>query len=337
MKILIIGGTKFLGRHLVEAALSRGHQLTLFNRGRTNSHLFPNVEQLCGDRDGNLDTLKNRQWDALIDTCGYVPKQVQATARLLADAARHYTFISSISVYRDFSEAGLNEDAPVATLPSGTNENEINSEHYGAKKALCERAAEAVMPGRVLIIRPGILAGPYDPTNRFTRWVLRTAHGGEVLCPAPATAPLQIIDARDLAGWIIRMVEARQTGCFNAIGPATTLTFQHMLEQCKTASGSDAHFTWVDEQFLLDHKVDPSRDLPLWIPKMETSYSGFYAVDCRRALKCGLAFRPLSDTARDVLDTLQGYANGSKAPISTGLSTGREAELLQTWKTGVHA
>lgn len=337
MKILIIGGTKFLGRHLVEAALAQGHEITLFNRGKTNPHLFPAVEKLCGDRDANLNVLKGRRWDAAIDTCGYVSAQVRAMAGLLADAVGHYTFVSSISVYRDFSNAGLDENAPVAILPPGANDGGNNGPHYGANKALCEHTAERVLPGRVLIIRPGIIVGPYDPTNRFTRWALRIAHGGEVLCPAPAEAPLQVIDARDLSDWIVRIVEARQVGCFNATGPASTLTFGQMLEQCKIASGSNAHFVWADEKFLLEHEIKPASDLPLWIPKKERSHSGFFAMDCRRALKAGLTFRPLAETALDILACPSLSLDDSQEPVPSSLATDREAKLLQAWKARLHS
>jgi len=334
MKILILGGTKFLGRHLVEAVLARSHKVTLFNRGKTNPDLYPTVENICGDRDGNLEVLKGRHWDAAIDTSGYVPAQVRASAGLLANTIGHYTFVSSISVYRDFSQAGLDENASLAILPPGANDAGNNGQHYGANKALCERTAEHAMPGRVLIVRPGIIVGPHDPTNRFSHWVQRTARGGDILCPAPPEVPLQIIDARDLASWTIRMTEARQVGCFNAAGPASALTFQQMLEQCKKASGSDARFVWADEAFLLDHRINPSTDMPLWIPKTETDYSGFFAVDCQRALKAGLAFRPLAETAKDILALA---TNSQDGMAETGLSRERETKILQDWNARIPA
>jgi 2'-hydroxyisoflavone reductase len=335
MKILIIGGTKFLGRHLAEAALAQGHEITLFNRGKTNPHLFPAIEKICGDRDGVLDALKGRYWDAAIDTCGYVSAQVRATTGLLADSVGHYTFISSISVYRDFRETGLDESAPTAILPSGPSNGEINGEHYGANKALCERTAERAMPGRVLIIRPGIIAGPHDPTDRFTHWARRTALGGEVLCPGSAETPVQIIDARDLSEWIIRMVGNRQVGCFNAAGPAFVLTFQQMLEQCRIASGSNTSFIWVGEKFLLDRKVDCSNALPFWIPKKEKTFAGFFSIDCKRALTAGLTFRPLTETAREALAAAHESTNG--ANHSVGLKANAEAALLKAWKAKARA
>ncbi|MDB6110218.1 MAG: dependent epimerase/dehydratase family, partial [Pedosphaera sp.] len=208
MKLLILGGTRFLGRYLVQSALARGHQITLFNRGQSNPQLFPEVEQLRGDRTGNLDALRGRRWQAVIDTCGYASQRVRTTAELLAPSVEHYTFISSISAYADLSKAGLNENAPVATLPQAVVEDENNQATYGARKALCEQAAEASLPGRVLSIRPGIIIGPHDPTDRFTWWVRRIAQGGETVAPEHPDKPMQVIDVRNLAGWIVQMVES---------------------------------------------------------------------------------------------------------------------------------
>lgn len=206
MKILVLGGTRFLGRHIVEAALAGGHDITLFNRGQNNPDLFPEVEKLRGNRDGDLSALQGRQWDAVIDTCGFVPRIVQASAALLADSVRHYTFISSISVYADFSKPAMNENAPVGTMQDESIE-EITAETYGPLKALCERTAEKAMPGRVLHIRPGYIVGPFDPTDRFTYWPRRVATGGEMLAPGRPDSQIQFVDVRDLANWIIRMVE----------------------------------------------------------------------------------------------------------------------------------
>lgn len=215
MKILVLGGTRFLGRHIVEAALAGGHDITLFNRGQNNPDLFPEVEKLRGNRDGDLSALQGRQWDAVIDTCGFVPRIVQASAALLADSVRHYTFISSISVYADFSKPAMNENAPVGTMQDESIE-EITAETYGPLKALCERTAEKAMPGRVLHIRPGYIVGPFDPTDRFTYWPRRVATGGEMLAPGRPDSQIQFVDVRDLANWIIRMVETNRTGVFNA-------------------------------------------------------------------------------------------------------------------------
>jgi 2'-hydroxyisoflavone reductase len=332
MKILIVGGTKFFGRHLVTVALARGHRITLFHRGKTNPHLFPVVEKLCGDRDGNLDLLKGRSWDAVIDTCGYIPAQVEATASALKTSTGHYTFISSISVYGDFGRTGMDENSGLAALPPGVNPNENNGEYYGAKKALCEQVVERQMPGKSLNIRPGIIVGPYDFTNRLAYWLERVARGGEVLCPAPPEARVQLIDARDLAEWTLHMVETLQTGAFNVTGPADSLTFKQMLDACHAASGSDASLVWMDEKFLLERGVKPFSDLPFWLPASDKSHAGFFSVHCSRALKNGLMFRPLTDTACDVLAEMREHGNHGGEPQAARLPPGREAGLLRAWK-----
>lgn len=328
MKILVIGGTKFLGRHLVDAAVSSGHEVTLFNRGKTNPHLFPEVEKLRGDRNENLDLLKHRRWDAVIDTCGLVSSQVRAVAETLANSVDHYTFLSSVSVYRDFGSVGQDEFAPIATSPMGILESESDGKTYGAGKALCEQAVECALPGRTLNIRPGIIVGPHDSTCRFVYWVCRVARGGEILCPAPPDAPLQIIDARDLAKWIIRLIETRTTGSYNATGPTIGFTFQQMLQACRKASDGRPQFVWVDEQFLLEHNVG----LPLWIPKTEKDYAGFFTISSDRAAKAGLVCRSLEETARDVLASTQNTSMRLSGQDMGGLSESREAELLQIWK-----
>ncbi len=239
MKLLVLGGTVFLGRHIVAEALAHGHEVTLFNRGQHNPDLFPEVEKLRGNRNGNLETLRGRRWDAVIDTCGYIPRLVRASAELLAQSVEHYTFISSISVYADFSAPGLNENAPVGKLQDEAIE-EITGETYGPLKALCEQAMENAMPGRALIIRPGLIVGPHDPTDRFTYWPYRVAQGGEVLAPGHPDRPVQIIDVRDLAKWIMRMVEAGKTGTYNATGPDYTLTIGHLLETCRSVNCTKA-------------------------------------------------------------------------------------------------
>ena len=331
MNILILGGTQFVGRHMVQAALAHGHQVTLFNRGRTNLHLFPDVEKLHGDRDANLEALHGRRWDAVIDVSGYRPDQVKATAGLLANNVGHYTFISSIAVYRDFGQAGLDETAPIhATVEPG------NAKQYGPNKALSEGAAEIAMPGRVLTIRPGIIVGPHDPTDRLTSWVRRIPLGGEMLCPGKPDSSVQIIDARDLADWMISLIQSRTAGCFNATGPAHPLTFGTMLNECKATESNNSRFTWVDEAFLLDQNLNLSSDLPLWIPSRETNYAGFFSINCQKALRAGLKFRPLSDTARDILDATT--ANGDSQPVTgCGLTPSRETGLLNLWKAKVCA
>ncbi len=221
MDLLILGGTGFLGRHLVERALAYGHRVTLFNRGLSGPDLFPEVETIRGDREGNLSALRGRRWDAVIDTCGYVPRVVRASAALLAGAVDHYTFVSSISVYSDAIEPGADEGAPVKELADPTVE-EVTGETYGGLKALCERAAEEEMPGKVLNIRPGLISGPHDPTDRFTYWPRRISAGGEVLAPDRLERRVQFIDVRDLAVWIVKMSAERRTGTYNATDPITS-------------------------------------------------------------------------------------------------------------------
>ena len=251
MKLLILGGTVFLGRHLVESALERGHTVTLFNRGQHNADLFPSVEKLRGNRDGELDVLRGRSWDAVIDTCGYFPRIVRASAEMLAHAVDHYTFISTVSVYAEVKQPSIDENAPVARIEDESVEK-ITEESYGALKALCEQAVERALPGRALVIRPGLIVGPHDPTDRFTYWPHRVARGGEVLAPGKATSRVQFIDVRDLAEWTMSMVEAKQTGVYNATGPAHALTMEQTLSECRKVSQSDARLTWVEEKFLLD-------------------------------------------------------------------------------------
>ncbi|WP_089717471.1 NAD-dependent epimerase/dehydratase family protein, partial [Candidatus Entotheonella palauensis] len=223
MQILMLGGTRFLGCHLVEAALNQGHEVTLFNRGQTHPGWFAQVERLQGDRDGDLSALEGRHWDAVIDTCGYVPRLVRASAELLAARVEHYTFISTASVYADPSRHGMDEESPVGTLEDERLED-VNGNTYGPLKVLCEQAAEAAMPGRVLTIRSGLIVGPFDPSDRFTYWPVRIAQGGEVLAPAGPGKRIELIDVRDLAEWIVRMAGARATGIYNASGAREALT-----------------------------------------------------------------------------------------------------------------
>jgi len=318
MKLLIIGGTGFLGSHLVEAALQRRHELTLFNRGQSNPALFPHIEQLRGNRDGELSVLQGRRWDAVIDTCGYVPRVVGASAQAVASLTDHYTFISSISVYTDFSKAGIDEHAPAATL-ADEHVEEVTNETYGALKALSEQAAESAMPGRTLIIRPGLIVGPGDYTDRFTYWPYRVAQGSEMLAPGDPTQQTQFIDGRDLAAWTVHMVEEHKTGIYNATGPDYALAMGRFLDECKTVTGSDARFTWVSDAFLTQHDVD----LPLYVPE---AYIGARAVNCSKAIAEGLTFRPVADTIRDTLTW-----KGQHAELKVGLKPEQEQHLLQEW------
>ncbi len=335
MKLLILGGTMFLGRHLVEAALGRGHVVTLFNRGRHNPELFPEVEKLRGDRDGNLDALRGRRWDAVIDTCGYVPRLVRDSAELLADASNLYVFISSISVYPDHSQP-VDETSKVGTLENESVE-EITGETYGPLKVLSEQAAEKAMPGRVLVIRPGLIVGPDDKTVRFSYWTARVARGGEVLAPGSPDKQIQLIDSRDLAEWTVRMAEEFRTGVYNANGPDYRLTMGRFLEECRSLSGSDARLTWVDEKFLLERGVEAWSELPLWVADDDEPHRYFLANNIDKALASGLTFRPLADTIRDTLawqkhnEVTTNDKPGVPVPNLT-LKPERERDLLEDWR-----
>lgn len=336
MDLLILGGTGFLGPHTVRAARSHGHKITLFNRGRTNPQLFPDLTHLRGDRDpkigDGLRALTGRQWDAVIDTSGYVPRLVRASAELLAPNVTQYVFISTVSVYADFTKIGIVETDSLSTLQDETVEK-ITAETYGPLKALSEQAAEAAMPGRVTNIRPGLIVGPGDPTDRFTYWPVRIDRGGEVLAPLPKDAPVQFIDVRDLAQWIIKVIEDGHAGVYNATGPAAKLTMAQMLYGCKAVTASVVRFTWIEAGFLKDQGVTPWTELPLWLPDEEQA--GLGQVSIERALSLGLTFRPLADTARDTirwhketrgLDYDFGAADGS-----LGMKAQRERELLAAW------
>jgi 2'-hydroxyisoflavone reductase len=327
MDLLILGGTRFLGRYLVEAAQEDGHRVTLFNRGLSGPDLFPEVETIKGNREGYLSALRGRRWDAVIDTCGYVPRVVRASAGLLADAVDHYTFVSSISVYSDVIGAGADESAPVEELEDPTVE-EVTGETYGGLKALCERAAEEEMPGRVLSVRPGLISGPHDPTDRFTYWPRRVADGGEVLAPDRPELQVQFIDVRDLAAWMVRMSAEQQTGTYNATGPDYELRMGKLLEECEAVSDGEAQIIWVSEEFLEESGVEPFTEMPLWVPR---EYAGMQAVDCGRAIAAGLTFRPVSQTVRDVLEW---DSTRVEADLAAGLKPERERELLSAWHGG---
>lgn len=322
MRLLILGGTRFLGRHLVQSAQERGHEITLFNRGQSNPGLFAGVVELVGDRDGQLEALQGQRWDAVIDTSGYVPRIVRQSTELLAPAVAHYTFISSISVYGDLSATGIDESWPVATIEDETTE-EITGESYGALKALCEQVVLDQYPQNGLVIRPGLIVGPHDPTDRFTYWPVRVARGGEVLAPAPPEYGTQFIDVRDLAEWTILMVERRAAGVYNATGPDEPMPLGTLLDICRSVAGSDARFTWVSPEFLLEHGVQPWMELPLWIPDEMGS------ADISRAVAAGLRFRPVAATVADTLSW------DDKRPADhhwrAGLDAAKEAQLLEMW------
>jgi 2'-hydroxyisoflavone reductase len=325
--LLILGGTAFLGPQLVEVAQKKGWTLTLFNRGKTNPHLFPDVEKLRGDRKSDLKALEGRSWDAVIDTSGYFPRDVAASAGLLSKKTGLYVFVSTISVYADTSKPGVDESSPVVTTPDPAAEK-VTGENYGALKALCEQAAEKASPGRVTVIRPGLIVGPGDTSDRFTYWPVRVARGGEVLAPGTPGDPVQLIDVRDLAEWTIAMVEKRTTGVYNATGPKERLGMGTMLSACREASGSDATFTWADEKTLEELKVAPWSDMPVWLPTTGET-AGASLVSASRAIAQGLTFRPIRVTAKETLEWWKTLPEERRSKLKSGLTPEREAAALK--------
>ncbi|MDO9093112.1 MAG: NAD-dependent epimerase/dehydratase family protein [Rubrivivax sp.] len=338
MKLLIIGGTRFLGRHIAEQALQRGHRLTLLHRGRSGPGLFPQADHRLADRDGDLAALAQGEWDAAIDTSAYVPRQVRALAAALGSRVAHYQLVSSISVYASFDRAGTDENGATAVLPDPSVET-VTGETYGGLKALCEQAAMWAFAGRCLVNRPGLLVGPHDPTGRFTWWVQRLQRGGTVLAPGRPDTPVQFIDARDAAAWMLLQAEQHTTGTFNLTGPAQALTMGHFLETGRQTLNPAATLQWVDEQFLLDQGVAPWSDLPVWLP---TAQANLHTVNIARALATGLQCRPLQDTLRDTADWADQQASASPrgpdtngpARPAVGLAPEREATLLATAPQG---
>ncbi|MBN2550253.1 MAG: NAD-dependent epimerase/dehydratase family protein [Anaerolineales bacterium] len=329
MDILIIGGTVFLGRALVQAAQQAGHSLTLFNRGVSSPEAFPGIETIIGERSTDLSRLAGRRWDAVIDTCGYFPRQVRHSAQALAESVGRYVFISSVSVYADTSQPGVDESGAVGTLQN-ENVEEITGETYGPLKALCEQAAEAELPGRVLIIRPGLIVGPYDRSDRFTYWPWRVDCGGQVLAPGRPERGLQFIDVRDLAEWTLALIEQGATGIYNADGLPENVSLGELLETCQEVSGSVSRFTWVDEAFLLENQVGPWMEMPLWIPESDPQAGGFFAISVAKAAASGLRYRPLRQTIADTLSWARTRPVDYK--WRAGMSAAREAELLHLWE-----
>jgi 2'-hydroxyisoflavone reductase len=309
VRLLILGGTKFLGRATVAAALARGHELTLFNRGTTNPDLFSEVEKLRGDRDGDLDVLLGRVWDAVIDTSGFVPRVVRQSVELIESP--YYLFVSTRSVYSDLA-AARDEDAAL----HGDVDSEDVSEHYGELKAMCERVAQK-RPGSIL--RPGLIVGPHDPTGRFTYWPHRIARGGDVLAPGTPNEPVTWIDVRDLGEWIVRLCEEQTQSVFNAIDLGT---WGELLNACVQTTGSDAHLVWVASDWLVSHNVGEWMELPLWVSSPESL--GIHRVENARAIAAGLTFRPVEETIAATL--AEAIPTGD-----VGLDPSREAKLLAEW------
>jgi len=336
LRILILGGTAFLGPATVHHARKRGHEVTLFNRGKTNSDMFPDLDRRVGDRFGDLNSLEDGEWDVVIDNSGYIPSTVRDSAQLLATRAKQYIFVSSISVYADFSKRGNNEESPVATL---TDEEvaaakvmkDITGANYGALKALCEQEAEKAFPGRCCNIRPGLIVGPRDRSDRFTYWPVRIAKGGEVLCPDAPEVVTQVIDVRDLAEFIVHCAENGTAGVFNATSPPEQLTMGELFDACRDVSGSDATFTWVTPAFLEENEVAAWSDMPVWVP-LEGEEAGHPFMDVSRAVAAGLTYRPIRETVRGTLDWWATVPQERKdKPMRSGITAEREAELLAKW------
>lgn len=330
--VLILGGTGFLGPATVEAALARGHQLTLFNRGRTRPGLFPDLEKLTGDRDPRkgegLKALAGRQWDAAIDNSGYYPRMVGASAKMLAGAVKQYIFISSISAYAQDSEEGADETARVATIPNpAIEEMGPNWENFGALKALCERAAEEAMPGCVTVVRPGYIVGPDDPSGRFTYWPVRVDRGGEILAPGEPADPVQFIDVRDLGAWLVQVVEDGTTGVFNATGPEKRLGMGELLTACQRATPTKGTPTWVSAEFL---EKQQKVELPIWAAYRGKT-KGFHTRKIARALEAGLRFRPHQTTVTDTLAWYKTQGPDGRVKLA-GPTPEQEAAVLAAWR-----
>ena len=331
LRVLILGGTGFTGPFQVKYALSRGHKVTVFNRGKTHPGELPKeVEQLTGDRNGQLEALKGKKWDVCIDNPTTLPAWVRGAAQILKGNVERYIFISTISVYADTS-TGPAENTPLAKYEGADPFKETleamkasGYKTYGPLKALSEQETEKWFPGKSLIIRPGLIVGPRDETDRFTYWPVRIDRGGEVLAPGNPSDPVQFIDGRDLAEWTIRMAENRETGIYNATGPAKELGIGGMLDGIKTALNSNASFAWADGEFLKQQKVEAWSDMPVWAG----DELGMARTNISRALAKGLTFRPLGDTARDTLAWFKAQKPERQAKMRAGLTPEREAEVL---------
>jgi nucleoside-diphosphate-sugar epimerase len=329
-RILILGGTGYLGPATVEAARARGHELTLFNRGKTRPGLFPNVETLFGDRDPKigegLNALRNRQWDAVIDNSGNVPRIVSASAQLLAPNVKQYVYISSISAYADNSVEGQDESGKLATMEDTTVE-QITGKTFGPLKVLSEKAAQSALPGRTTVVRPGYIVGPDDPSGRFTYWPVRIDRGGEVLAPGAPTDPVQIIDVRDLGAWLITLVEEGTMGVFNATGPRDRLAWGDLLEACRKATRTENRLTWVPGEWIAKKNAEV---FPIWAPYLGETL-GFHRWNCTAAVKAGLKFRPHGQTVADTLRWYKTQDESGRTKLA-GPAPAKEAELLATWK-----
>lgn len=336
LSILVFGGTGFIGPAMVPYAIARGHKVTLFNRGKTRPELFPDLEKLRGDRDPKKDdglkALEGRKFDVVLDDCGYYPRHVKASAEMLAPNASHYVYVSSISCYADNATEGQDEDAKLATMPDPTVETMGKQfENYGPLKALCEQAVEKAFEGRCAIVRPGYIVGPGDWTGRFNYWVVRPQRGGTMLVPGTPTDPLQIIDARDLGEWMVRVAENRTKGRFNACGPEKRLAWGEVIETCKKVGGTkDLAVRWMPMDELEKHQSEPAfqkANFAIWAPYVGES-KGFHTWKNERAVKAGLTFRPLETIVKDTLAWWKALPEGDRAKKLDGPTAEEEAAMI---------
>ena len=340
LRILILGGTGFIGPHQVNYAVERGHTVTLFNRGRTNADLFPKVEKVIGDRDkpDGYDALKGRTFDVVIDNPAQMPKWVRDAGAALKDSVGRYMFVSTLSVFRNRATPGMKEDgplfdpAPPDAVPASARAAYPGAptSTYGPLKVACENEARAAFGDRAIIVRPGLIVGPGDLTDRFSYWPVRVEKGGEMLAPGTPEDPVAFIDARDFTEWMIRLAEAKASGTFNAVGPTGGTTVAGMLYGCKAVTTSDTRFTWVDADFLLERKLRPYADLPVWMPPRGDS-AGWALMDCSKAIAAGLTFRPIADTARATLQYYHAQPADRQATLRAGLTPDKERETLAAW------
>jgi len=330
LRVLIFGGTGFIGPHCVETLRAHGHKLTLFNRGKRNPKLFPDVETLIGDRNGQVDAIKGRDWDVVIDDSGYTPKQVKLTTDLLKSRVQHYIFVSSISAYADLTPPGIDEDYHLATLKDPTVE-EISDGTYGGLKALCEKTVEQAFGKNCAVVRPTYIVGPGDSSDRFTYWPVRVAKGGEMLAPGSARDTIQFIDVRDLADFMRLCVEQRFNGSYNASNPPGAVTMGDLLEMSKRVSGANTKFVWAPTEFLDKNKALESGEVPIWSPPVG-EFAGATLISSARAVEKGLRFRTLETTVRDTLAWHAKRPAAEQQKLRAGFSPEREAQLLKLLK-----
>ena len=336
MRLLILGGTQFIGIHMAEVALERGHTVALFNRGRSNPGLLPGTEKLKGDRDGDLDALKGRPWDAVIDNSGYVPRHVRLSAELLAPLAGRYLFISTISVYASFAKPN-DEHSPLRTMPDESVET-VDGETYGALKVLCERAVHAAFGDRATIVRPGFIVGPHDSTDRFTYWPARAARGGEMIAPGSAADPMQFVDARDLARFTIEVLERDMPDTFNVTSRPGDFTIGQVINESVAAANALARpesapeAVWIPTEFLEQQSASAvMSDFPIWLPA-RGELAAFAEVNVTRAQNAGLKLRPLDVTVRDTLRWHLARPDAERAHPKAGIPADREREVLAAWR-----